>query len=193
MRHRLHSAIAVVLAASATTVVAAPPPGYDGSVGWVKISPKMTFYSYDEFKDKTAELPVFIALWGLPGSSTQRTLVVEVFGDYTSKATESDTRQTLNGIFTYRNTIHPTQYRYVARLSGADPGVQYHTYTGLTSPGNLVTDLTTDFRVCIDSRTKQFRIPMPPNVSFVTFCAPDSYYGDNRDPDNDFWIRVQRK
>jgi hypothetical protein len=152
------------------------------------VRPKSTFYR--TANDPNAQPPRFFNPALLPSSDATKPLTIEVFGDYRSQgAGDIDGRNKMHGVFTRTTTVLATTLQ--RRLPDAVPVCTNSILTGPTYHQGLATDIPEDFRFPGGTVVK-ITIAIPAGARYVALCVPDTYYGDNDDPDDDLWIRFSR-
>jgi hypothetical protein len=57
-----------------------------------------------------------------------------------------------------------------------------------TQHGHQATDITQDFVV-----NPYAPVTVPTNARYLFLCAPDSFYSDNTDSNNDYFIQIFRR
>jgi hypothetical protein len=177
----------------AATAGAAPPPEYDGGPGWFKLSPQSTFYRVAN--DPKSEPPAFFALSRVAAASqTNRVLRIKVYGDYRTGPTCPDNLNKINAVYTGRNNVGAPDKQRRVETTGVGDG----TTIGKTYHLGLDMEYSEDWRVNLlaqngqfDAKTGEFISFVPTLANYIVFSVPDSYFGDNDDPDADLWLRLR--
>ena len=114
-------------------------------------------------------------------------LLLEQVGDWQQTSTFPDTRRDMVAVFSSTATVLSSGM--LNRIPGAiDAGTDVS--TGLTFFGSLPTNILEDFSVSNGVSVFSVVIQVPIGAAFLFVAGPDSFYGDNSDPDGDFAIRI---
>jgi len=132
-------------------------------------------------------VPINLTALGISAGST---ITIAQLGDYQFCNTCGDNARLMIGLFSSSNVLLSSDL--LNRVPGAI-GIGLRAFiTPLTLVGNLPTDIPQDFAVNYDVNDGVFSVTVlvPQGAQFLFIAAPDSFYGDNSDPDNDYAVRL---
>jgi hypothetical protein len=107
---------------------------------------------------------------------------LERLGDFAFTNGVPDNETVMSGVFSSSSTLG--SFNNLNKVLGAiDAGVDF--ITPQTSFGNQATDIAQDFFL-----GDPVILQIPVGASFLFAAPPDSFYQDNFDPDNDYFLQI---
>jgi Dockerin type I domain len=149
----------------------------------ILLDPRATYLHTNSDPSLNAQ-PVDLASLGIaPGT----TITLTEVGTFDASGGQGDTAKTLVGVFSSTNVLTASSDRY--RVPGAiDAGVGHYVTTP-TLIGSQPTDIPQDFLIS-DQAVHSITLAVPAGAEFLFFSPPDSYFGDNVDPNHDFGVQI---
>ena len=160
-------------------------PALASSSGTIQIDPRSTYLHTSGDAGARASAPIDLASIGIRGGDYVR---LEELGDFAGTSTAADQNRNMLGVFSSSSMLLASSLRH--RVPGAiNAGTD--TISAATFIGTEPTDIPEDFKInTADVGGTVVQIPDLAKYLFVG--PPDSFWGDNRDPDNDYSVRLTR-
>jgi hypothetical protein len=150
----------------------------------IPISPNATFHrtNADPFATDSQAIPIQAA-----GVQAGDWLRLRLLGDWDAGGT-GDIVRDLVGVFAASGTLGPATQQL--RLTGpVNAGTAYLPTSG-TTIGNLPMDIDADFWIARTGFSDEVTIRVPAGAADLFVAVPDSFFGDNSDPDADLAIEI---
>ena len=157
-------------------------PALASSAGTIQIDPRSTYLHTSGDANSRSSVPIELANFGIRGGDYVR---LEELGDFAGTSTAADQSRNMLGVFSSSSMLLASSLRH--RVPGAiNAGTD--TPSAATFIGTEPTDIPEDFR--INTADIEGTVVQVPDLAKYLFVGPpDSFWGDNRDPDNDYSVR----
>jgi Ca2+-binding RTX toxin-like protein len=144
----------------------------------ISLNPKATYLLTSSDPLAVDAVPINLASLGIhPGDL----IALEELGNWSVGISSTDTNTSLGGVFSTSNVLLASSN--LNRVQGAIAAGTALS-TGTTVVNGLATDIPQDFTITTTMLT------VPTGAAYLFVAVPDTFYGDNNDPDKNLAVRI---
>ena len=182
MRPSTLSTVTLPLGALSLAALALAAPAAAQTV--IPLSPMATFYRTNQDPFATDAFSIPIQFFGVQAGDW---LKLRCVGNWNS-GPSGDVLQDLVGCFASSGTLQPNTVQQ--RVSGIAAGTSFTLPAGGTAIGNLPMEIGEDFWISRTGFVTEVTVRVPAGGTDLFVCVPDTFYGDNSDPDANLGVEI---